>query len=38
MQNRRLAEAVMDRTSLAAALFAELERNTHDGIGITRAS
>ena len=38
MQNRRLAEAVTDRRSLAAALFAGLERGTHDGVGITRAS
>ena len=33
-----LARAVADRTQFAADLFAEMEKHTHDGIGITRAS
>ncbi len=34
----QLARAVADRTQFAADLFEELARQTHDGIGITRAS
>ncbi|HKK29336.1 MAG TPA: M28 family peptidase, partial [Alphaproteobacteria bacterium] len=33
-----LARAVADRTQFAADLFAEMEKHTHDGVGITRAS
>jgi len=38
MDDRRLSAAVMARQPLAAGLFDTLERNTHDGVGITRAS
>jgi beta-ureidopropionase / N-carbamoyl-L-amino-acid hydrolase len=33
-----LARAVADRTGFAADLFDQLEKATHDGVGITRAS
>jgi beta-ureidopropionase / N-carbamoyl-L-amino-acid hydrolase len=38
MQASALSAAVRRREPLAAKLFQELERHTHDGIGITRAS